>query len=124
MGVMLVLRWVWWRVNAWGEIAAILASIVLAPRLLVGLPNQQEALRLLLMAIGSTTAGVVASLITAPEPMDRLTAFYVRAAPPGFWSHIALIAQQSCKSPIADPRRRLGRSLAAVATCACCVFRC
>lgn len=35
MGVMLVLRWLWWRINAWGELACIAASLVLAPALLI-----------------------------------------------------------------------------------------
>jgi Na+/proline symporter len=34
MGVPLVLRWLWWRMTAWGEIGAIAASSVLAPLLL------------------------------------------------------------------------------------------
>ncbi|MDQ3365863.1 MAG: sodium transporter, partial [Myxococcota bacterium] len=37
MGGVLVLRWLWWRVTAWGELAAILASGILAPVLLFGL---------------------------------------------------------------------------------------
>jgi len=84
-GVVLVLRWVWWRITARGELAAILASMVLAPLLLAALPPQQEALRLLLMAAGATAAGVAASLGLGPEPAERLEAFHARARPPGFW---------------------------------------
>jgi Na+/proline symporter len=85
MGVMLVLRWLWWRISAWGEIAAILASMALAPVLLLAVPAGQEALRLLLMALGSTAAGVAASLLAGPEAPERLEDFYQRAHPPGFW---------------------------------------
>ena len=85
MGVMLVLRWLWWRINAWGEIAAIVASAALVPGLRSGLPAEREALRLLLMALGSTLAGVGASLWTGPEAPERLRAFCARVRPPGYW---------------------------------------
>ncbi len=48
MGVLLVLRWIWWRINACGELACIMTSVIMAPLLLSGLPDQ-EALRLLIM---------------------------------------------------------------------------
>src|SRR5690606_27153269 len=63
MGVLLVLRWVWWRINAWGELSCILFSLLWAPLLLWWLPDA-EALRLLLMAFGATAAGVIVSLLT------------------------------------------------------------
>jgi hypothetical protein len=118
MGVLLLLRWLWWRVNAWGELASIGASAVLAPILLLTLADDREALRLLWMAGGSTLAGVVASLVTAPESRERLLAFYRAARPPGFWGPIAAEAG-------ADPSRdarRLARGLVTVAAAALCVF--
>lgn len=90
MGVMLVLRWLWWRINAWGELVAIACSLVLAPVLLFTLDgSDNEALRLLLMAFGSTLAGITASLVAGPDPREKLEAFYERAHPPGFWGPIA-----------------------------------
>ena len=65
MGVLLVLRWIWWRITAWGELACIMTSIVMAPLLLWGLPDQEE-LRLLIMGIGSGMIGVGVSLFTGP----------------------------------------------------------
>ncbi len=87
MGVLLVLRWMWWRISAWGELACIIASIVMAPLLFWGLPDQ-EALRLLTMGIGSGFIGVGVSLLTGPEDLDRLELFYQRAQPIGFWGPI------------------------------------
>jgi Na+/proline symporter len=115
MGVLLVLRWVWWRIDAWGEIAAILASLVLAPLLLVFVPAEQEALRLLVMAVGSTLAGVAASLASGPESRERLRAFYERARPPGFWRPVAGDAA-------ASDARRLRRGLLATAVAAFSIF--
>ena len=87
MGVLLVLRWIWWRISAWGELACIMASVGMAPLLLWGLPDQ-DALRLLIMGIGSGVIGVGVSLLTGPEDHDRLETFYRRAKPPGFWGPI------------------------------------
>jgi Na+/proline symporter len=87
MGVLLVLRWIWWRITSWGELACIMTSIVMAPLLLWGLPDQEE-LRLLIMGIGSGMIGVAVSLFTGPEDHDRLATFYRRAQPPGFWGPI------------------------------------
>jgi Na+/proline symporter len=118
MGVLLVLRWLWWRVNAWGELASIAASAVLAPVLLAAFPDEREALRLLWMAGGSTLAGVAVSLASAPEKRERLRAFYRSARPPGFWGPVA---RDAGAEPGSDARR-LGLGLAAVATSALCVF--
>ena len=63
MGVMLVLRWLWWRITAVGELIAIGVSLVLAPLLLLTIPDTYEALRLLLVAAVSTGAGIWASVI-------------------------------------------------------------
>ena len=90
----------------------IAASLLLAPLLLRFLPAQQEALRLLILAVVATGAGIGASLLTGPEPLARLRAFHERVQPPGFWG------------PVADPRdaRRLARGLAATAVAAFSIF--
>jgi Na+/proline symporter len=117
MGVLLVLRWLWWRLNAWGEIAAIAASMVLAPILLL-LPDESEALWLLLIPIGSTLAGIGASLISPAEPVERLQTFYARARPPGFWEPVARSLGENGR----ESRARLGRGLAAMAVAALSFF--
>jgi Na+/proline symporter len=108
LGPLLLLRWVWWRVTARGEIAAIVASTVLAPALLAFGP-QSEALRLLVMGGATTTVGVVASLVWGPEPMDRLKEFYLRTRAPGFWGPIA----ERSGEPAVEARQRLGRGVTA-----------
>lgn len=87
MGVMLVLRWLWWRINAWGELGCVVTSTLLAPALLAWVPD--EAKRMLAMAASTTAVGIATSLLTRPEPMDRLVRFYRRARPPGFWQPVA-----------------------------------
>lgn len=118
MGVMLVLRWIWWRINAWGELATILASTLLAPVLLHVFTDEQDALRLLLMALAATATGVVTSLLTGPEDRARLVAFYRRAHPPGFWGPVAEAAGEAR----AHGPRRLARAALAAVTAALSVF--
>jgi Na+/proline symporter len=118
MGVMLVLRWLWWRITALGELASIVASSLLAPILVWCFPAEQEALRLLLMALGSTTAGVAASLWAGPESRASLLAFYARVRPPGFWGPIAAESEAGQD----DGRRRLLRGLGATALASISVF--
>jgi Na+/proline symporter len=117
MGVLLVLRWIWWRITAWGELACIMTSIVMAPLLLWGLQDQEE-LRLLIMGIGSGMIGIGVSLFTGPEDDDRLENFYRRAEPPGFWGPIELRVHPN------DPnsRQRFGRAMLAMGLAALSIF--
>ncbi len=103
LGVVLVLRWLWWRVNAFAELATLVTSAALAPVLLLTVPH--DATRLLIMAGSATAAGIVAALCTRPTPQERLAAFYERVRPPGFWSPVS-------PDPAAD-RARLAYGLAA-----------
>jgi Na+/proline symporter len=118
MGVMLVLRWLWWRLTALGEITAIGVSLVLAPLLLWIFPDEREALRLLIVAVVSTGAGIAASLLTEAEDAEQLREFYRRARPLGFWG-----PQRAAlgEDPQAGPRQ-LGWTLVAVVSATFSVF--
>lgn len=118
MGVLLVLRWFWWRITAWGEIAAIVASAALVPLLFFAVPAEREALRLLLVAAGSTAAGVLVSSFVGPEAPERLRDFYRRVRPPGYWAPVAAsLGEDAAMGP-----RRLARGLLATALAALSVF--
>lgn len=110
VGVMLVLRWLWWRITAKGELAALLVSFVLAPVLLWTLPDEQEALRLLLMAVGATAAGILVSIYGKKESKTTVLKFYSRVKPPGFWGPQA----NAYREPEMEPVRRLMRGLSAM----------
>ena len=118
LGVVLVLRWIWWRMNAWAEIAAMLVSLVAAPLLMAYLDDDQQALRLLLAATVSTTAALAAIWFKGPEDQARLTAFYQRVRPVGFWGPVARAAGVGDD----EGERRLWRALGAMATCSLSVF--
>ncbi len=116
MGVVLVLRWLWWRITAWGEIATIVASSILAPLLLHTV--ESEAWRLLMMAVGATAAGIFVSLLAGHDSIEPLYEFYVRTRPPGFWKPVARFNEGSRDSGPAV----LARGLAATASAAFSVF--
>ncbi len=118
MGVVLILRWVWWRMNAWAEIAAIVVSLVVAPFLLVYVDDEHHALRLLVMAMVSTVAALLAIRVAGPEDRAQLTSFYKKVRPAGFWGPIAREA-----GVVNDHGpRRLWRSIGAMLACGLSVF--
>ena len=83
-GAVLILRWFWWRVNAWGELAAMLAGFAIA--LLSYLPIWGDigfGLRLTVTAFGSAAVWLPVMLLTRPESDETLDAFYVRVLPGG-----------------------------------------
>lgn len=119
MGGVLMLRWLWWRMTAWGELSAILASGVLAPILLYGLDGESaDAVRLLVMFVASTATGCVTSLLTPPRSIDGLVAFYRRAYPPGWWTPIARATGEDAPGGV----RRLGLGVLRVAAAALSIF--
>lgn len=117
LGVVQVLRWLWWRMNAWAEIAAMLTSAALAPVLLASFGDDQQALRLLILATAATAAALVAVWVKGPGEEAHLIAFYRRVRPIGFWGPIAAALDPSASGPA-----RLGRAVVAVFLCSVTVF--
>lgn len=87
LGPVLILRWLWWRTNAWSEVCAILVSAVFAPLLLIYFDDM--ALRLLLIGGMSLFVSVAAAYIAGPEDLELLKKFYLRVRPAGFWGPLA-----------------------------------
>jgi Na+/proline symporter len=83
-GAVLILRWFWWRVNAWAELAAMLAGMTIA--LLSYLPafaGMDFGLRLAVTAFGSAAIWIPAMFLTRPESEKTLAEFYRRTRPGG-----------------------------------------
>jgi Na+/proline symporter len=83
-GAVLILRWFWWRVNAWAELAAMVAGMLIA--LLSYLPafgGIDFGVRLAVTAFGSAAIWVPALLLTPPESEETLARFYRRTRPGG-----------------------------------------
>ena len=86
-GAVLLLRWLWWRMSAAGELAALAASLLAAPLLLAGIDDENG--RLLAMAAIGTSAGLAGAWLGPAVPRADLEAFYRRVRPPGLWGPIA-----------------------------------
>ncbi len=87
IGGVLILRWMWERINIFSEITAIAVSLLCAPLILFFV--EAEWLRLLLMSSISTVAVIAVTLLTRPTSEETLEAFYKRVKPPGFWARTA-----------------------------------
>lgn len=93
MGSVLVLRWLWERINLFSELAAMVVSLTVAPILLF--TTDQEWIRLATMAVISTLAAVIVIYFTPATEEKRLLAFYKRVRPVGFWGRTARLAGDS-----------------------------
>jgi SSS family solute:Na+ symporter len=107
-GTVLLLRWFWWRVNAWAEWAALLAAplIALVATFVPGLDQWSFGAKLLLTAFGTLAIWLPVMLLTSPERPEVLEAFVARARPggPGWRAVRARVA--------AAPPAPLGRDFA------------
>jgi len=106
-GAVYMLRWFWWRINAWSEISAMIVAAVVT----LGLSRVQFAgndavvfAKSALITAGVTTvAWVVATFVTPAEPDATLLAFYRRVHPTVHgWKRIALEAPEL--APVRDFR--------------------
>lgn len=85
-GLVLLLRWFWWRVNAWAEIAAMAAALLLAlASYLPALGGLSFGARLAMTAFGTMAVWLPVMLLTRPERPEVLEGFYRRVRPGGAW---------------------------------------
>src|SRR3954471_20844087 len=96
-GLVLILRWYWWRVNAWSEISAMIISAVVSlaahPFVVAHYPAGDPrvvAVTMLVTVVVSTVVWLAVTFMTAPEPDATLDAFYLRVRPGGpGWEHVS-----------------------------------
>ena len=107
-GTVLILRWYWWRINAWSEVSAMISAFVVSIVLqsIFGLdsdnPVQFAQIMLITVAI-TTVVWLAVTFATAPEPDAKLISFYRRVRPSEFgWKPIAKLA------PDVPPARDFG----------------
>lgn len=82
-GLIFILRWFWWRINAFSELAAMIASFVIAVIFKVVDPGWAWWVELI-TGIGLTTViWVTVTLVTPPCEMKNLLMFYKRVRPSG-----------------------------------------
>ncbi len=121
VGPVLILRWFWWRINAWSEIVALASSVVIAlgfevasavqagaayrlfatPLLIGDLALATHHKALILVPV-SVLAWLIATFTTRPVPTEHLAAFYRRVRPGGAWGPVA----RSCRDVAPDGLNR------------------
>ncbi len=85
-GAVLLLRWYWWRINAWSEVAAMITAFVVSVLLQTvgGLDSDRplDFARIVLVTVAVTTVvWLVVTFVTRPETDATLVAFYRRTRP-------------------------------------------
>ena len=80
-GVTWILRWFWWRINAWTELSAMTASAIIATSLKFYAPDLLLSAKILYCVIGSAVIWLPITLLTAPVDHQRLAEFVQRVRP-------------------------------------------
>jgi Na+/proline symporter len=94
-GAVLLLRWFWWRINAWSEVSAMAVAAAVSLYLQIVLKWDSDRPRdfayIMLVTVGLTTiAWLAVTWMTWPEPDATLQTFYRRVRPQGpGWKPVA-----------------------------------
>ena len=96
LGLVLILRWYWWRINAWSELTATLVPIVMVILQLIGIPvpglEAPFPNNLFIVVAVTTASWLLVTYLTAPTNADVLSRFYVTVRPAGpGWKPIARV---------------------------------
>jgi SSS family solute:Na+ symporter len=108
-GLIFILRWFWWRINAWSEISAMFASGIIS--LLLTIPTIDTYLfnadngvfpswaKLLIVVVVTTLAWIISTFVTKPESEEVLMNFYKKTQPggPGWKTVIAKAKENNIK---------------------------
>ncbi len=108
IGPVLILRWFWWRINAWSEIAALASSVALAfgfeitaaiqagPNYeLFSTPVQigdialQTHHKAMILVPFTIIVWLSVTFLTQPVEEQRLRSFYRKVRPGGWWGNVA-----------------------------------
>ncbi len=108
IGPVLILRWFWWRVNAWSEIAALASSVLLAvgfevtaaiqagadyrlfaTPVMIGDVALQTHHKAMILVPVTIVVWLAVTLATRPVREDRLRSFYRLVRPGGWWGQVA-----------------------------------
>ncbi|MCF7805587.1 MAG: Na+:solute symporter [Candidatus Marinimicrobia bacterium] len=89
MGAVLILRWYWWRINAWSEISAMIAPLIIYPIARFGY-GMQSPITLYPVVIGTTIVWLAVTFLTKPTSREVLSSFYKKVHPGGIgWRQVA-----------------------------------
>ena len=124
-GGVLLLRWYWWRINAWSEIssmiAAFLVSISLTQAHFSGDDSVVFAKTAMITAGVTTLVWIIVTLLTPAEPQALLLNFYRRVRPTIHgWKRIAALAPEI--APVRDLRANFFDWIMGCALIYCAMF--
>ncbi len=120
IGLVLILRWFWWRLNAWTEISALATSVAVTfafevhayiqtvdspdgyglfayDPVLFGIEFKFH-LQLLVIVFTSIAVWLLVTFLTKPEPQETLEDFYKRVQPGGWWGPAQANVEQTKQS--------------------------
>lgn len=109
IAIILMLRWFWWRINAWSEITSMLSALILANgflwvqwlyklgwvsdsvlEIVNGWYHEDVAfIRSTILLLLCTTISILVTFMTKPVNNDTLLKFYKKVRPKGWWGPIA-----------------------------------
>jgi Na+/proline symporter len=88
LGLVLILRWYWWRINAWSEISAMILPFILYG--VLKLYSIQFPVTLFILVGSTTIVWLIVTFLTKPAEEEVLLNFYRRIHPGGiFWKKIS-----------------------------------
>ena len=125
-GAVYILRWYWWRINAWSEISAMGCSLLATVALnhwkpFAGNESVVFAKGALTTTIITTAVWLLVTFLTKPEPDEVLLAFYRRVRPDvRGWKRIAEGAPEITQHR--DLERNLGAWVLGCVMVYCCLF--
>jgi SSS family solute:Na+ symporter len=99
-GAVYLLRWYWWRINAWSEVASMTAAAATTAVLhygihLQGSPAVVFAHSILITVAVTSAVWLAVTFLTPPEPQAKLLEFYRRVRPTATgWKTIAALAPE------------------------------
>jgi SSS family solute:Na+ symporter len=102
VGPVFMLRWYWWRINAWSQLSAMLAALIYPPvldwfydnnkvihELLIGLEHhfnmEYYPIKIIILTLAVCLTWLVVTFLTAPTEAKVLQTFATTIKPGGFW---------------------------------------
>lgn len=88
VGLVLILRWFWWRINAWSEISALITPFIILPFIMIY--NIEFPISLYYLVSGTTISWLIVTFLTKPTDEKTLISFYKKVHPGGIlWKRIS-----------------------------------
>jgi len=87
-GLVFLLRWFWWRINAWSELSAMVVSFLVAIYFTLihgalGLPDIDPSIQLVIGVLVTSIGWITVTLMTPPADDETLRGFYEKIRPMG-----------------------------------------